>query len=109
MQMAPRHKWVNPVYNAFPRRDAGGEPVEDRSTEFSASITECYPREFFLKLLPLSRVPGLSKSTHERKESFLLGFLGLKAGLDQIYEYAIGACPPGLGQGAHTLGNTGGD
>ena len=39
----------------------------------------------------------------------LLGFLGLKAGLDQIYEYAIGACLPSLGQSAHTPGNTGGD
>src|SRR3989304_5200765 len=91
------------------RRGAGEELVEDGSTESSASITECHPREFFLQPLPLSRVPRSSKSTHERKETFLLGFLGLKAGLDQIYEYPIGACLPRLGQRAHTPGNTGGD
>jgi hypothetical protein len=84
----------------FARRDAGGELVEDGSTESSASISEGYPREFFLQPLSLSRVPGLSKPIHERKEAFLLGFLGLKAGLDQIYEYAIGACLPSLGQSA---------
>jgi hypothetical protein len=91
------------------RRDAGEELVEDGSTESSASISEGYPREFFLQPLPLSRVPGLSKPIHERKEAFLLGFLGLKAGLNQIDEYAIGACLPSLGQSAYTPGDLGGD
>jgi hypothetical protein len=83
-------------------------PVQFRAIS-SASISEGYPREFFLQPLSLSRVPGLSKPIHERKEAFLLGFLGLKAGLNQIDEYAIGACLPSLGQSAYTPGNTGGD
>jgi len=71
--------------------------VEDRSTESSASITERHPREFFLQSLPLGRVSRFSKSIHEQKKLFLLGVFGLKPGLDQVYENAIGACLPCLG------------
>src|SRR5438552_3047253 len=71
------------------RRGADGESVEDWSTESSASITECHPREFFLQSLPLRRVPRFSESSHERKESLLLRFFGLKAGLYQIHEHTV--------------------
>jgi len=89
------------------RRGADGDLVEDWSTESSASVTECHPRKFFLQPLPLGRVSRLSKSIHEQKEPFLLGFFGLKTGFDQIYEHAIRACLPRLGQSAHTPSDTG--
>jgi magnesium chelatase family protein len=84
-----------------------GAAVEDWSTESSASITECHPRKFFLQSLPLGRAPRFSETIHEQEEPRFLGFFGLKTGLDQIYEHAIGACLPRLGQSAHTPGDTG--
>jgi len=71
--------------------------VEDRSTESSASITERHPRELFLQSLTLGRVARFSKSIHEQKKLLFLGVFGLKPGLDQVYENAIGACLPRLG------------
>ena len=81
--------------------------MEDWSTESSASITECHPGKFFFQSLPLGRVRRFSQSVHQRKETFLLGFFGSKTDLDQIYEHAIGACLPRLGQRAHPPGDTG--
>src|SRR5207253_2298519 len=81
--------------------------VEDWSTESSASLTECHPRQFFFQSLPFGRVSRFCKPIHERKEALFLGFLGLKTSLDQIDEHAIGAHLPCLGQRPHTLGDTG--
>jgi len=74
--------------------------VEDWSTESSASITERHPREFFFQSLPFGSVSTFRKSLHEGKETLLLGFFGLKAGLDQIDEHTIGARLSRLGQRA---------
>ena len=88
------------------RRGADGDSVEGLSTGSSASVTECHSRELVFQSLAFGRVRGFSKALHERKEMFPFGFFRLKAGLDQIDEYAIGACLPRLGQSAHTLGDT---
>jgi len=65
--------------------------VEDRSTESSASLTECHPRKFFLQSFSLGGVRRLSQSIHEQKESLLLGVFRLQTRLEQIDEHAIGA------------------
>jgi hypothetical protein len=38
----------------------------------------------------LGRVARFSKSIHEQKKLLFLGVFGLKPGLDQVYENAIG-------------------
>jgi hypothetical protein len=88
------------------QRGAAEDSVEDWSTESSASITERHPRKLFFQALPLGRIRGFCKPIHEQEEAFLLGFPRLKAGLDQIDEHPISAGPPGLGQSAHTPGDT---
>src|SRR5437588_7911315 len=98
-----------PPVSAAPRPDrisAVADSVEDRSTESSASITECHPRKVFLQSLPFGSVVRFRQSIHERKEPFLLALLRLKTGLNQIDKHAVGARLSRLGQRAHTPGDT---
>ena len=88
------------------QRGAGGDSVEDRSTESSASAAERHARQLFLQALPLGGVRRFGESTHEREEPFLLGLFGLQAGLDQVDEHTIGARFPCFGQRADTPGDT---
>src|SRR3989442_4300883 len=102
------------LYEVFPpvfaalrpdRTGAPGESVEDWPTESSASITECHPRKFLFQTLTFCSVSRFGKSFHDGKETLLLGFSRLKAGLDQINKHTIAARLSSLPLRAYTLGD----